>query len=473
MGLAAGSKGSIIVLGMQDGSAESLHRLEEALAARARWLETTRLPQLKDLLGSYRSLFASISGTLLRKGLLREDQYHYAERVSEVAAPPDSTLSETGDSAELSNRMVSYGRQLDFLVDGMPFTLASLDLPTVRRIASVMAFVDWDGFGETSHSPTTRALARLVTKVRLSKDTLSSRVLNESQSQIEKIHRVIQERLVELESWHRESWKGEVRAKVLPHVASHAHGAGADRAATVLAVRKVFELSFPNGTWHPHLVQEILAEDYGPGSAERMEKLIASLAVPIPETAKSENVLDGRAELMQAVRSVCASAADLSRCDSILQENEHALEKRHLTLSQRVRRWLQKSLGRLDDRFYDVETAPASSDEGPKTETIDFLKFRSELKELNSVFAEINQKESPGQRRIDAMEEEELGSFLDWQVRQLRRLHRRMESLNALFQVRALHERRVTVRSIKLELLAIENCVIRAEEVSRGWAARA
>jgi hypothetical protein len=42
-----------------------------------------------------------------------------------------------------------------------------------------------------------------------------------------------------------------------------------------------------------------------------------------------------------------------------------------------------------------------------------------------------------------------------------------MEGLNALFQVRAVQERRSPARSIKLELLAIENATVRADKVRR------
>ena len=128
---------------MENESADFLNRLEEALALRARWLEGTRVPQLKDMVGSFRSLVDSIAGTLLKKGLLQEDQYHYEERVSAIAVPPDSALSESDDNAEVSNRIVSYRRQLEFLTDGMLFSLAALDLPTLKKLSAVVSFLDW------------------------------------------------------------------------------------------------------------------------------------------------------------------------------------------------------------------------------------------------------------------------------------------------------------------------------------------
>jgi len=456
---------------MESDSPDFFPRLEEAIALRATWLETTRIPMLKDLLGTYRSLFENIAGTLIKKGLLREDPYDYEGKLSEIVVPPDSALLETDNTVEVSRRIVAYRRQFDFLVDGSAFTLAAMDLPALKRISSLLSYLDWEGFGEASHSPTTRALARLMTKVRLSMDALSSRVLHESQTQIEKLSRDIRDRVAELEAWHREAWKAEVRANVLPRVLGSRTRTGEERTAKALAMRKAFEQVLPEGTWHPHLVQEILGEDQSPGSAERMEKLLTSLAVPQPATSKPEDVSRRRAELLNAVRNVGTAAEEIGECEMVLVENEHGVENRQLGFLQRVRRWFQKSLGRLDDRFYDIEYRQSPISE-VKTETIDFLRLVSEMHELRAVFAEITEASSPGNRRIEAMDEEQLCDFLDWQLHQLRPLHRRMEGLNGLFQVKAVHERGGTARSIKLELLAIENIMIRADAVRRESIAR-
>jgi hypothetical protein len=451
---------------MENGSPDFLSRIEEAVARRATWLEEIRIPQLKDMLGTYRSLFENVAGTLVKKGLLREDPYDYEGKVAAIVVPPDSALSDSDNTAEVSRRIVAYRRQLDFLLDSLQFTLASMDLSALKRISSLLSYIDWESFGETSHSPTTRALARLVTKVRLSMDALSSRVLHESQTQIEKLSRDIRERAAELEAWQRESWKAEVRAKVLPLVSPHRDRTGEERAAKILAIRKAFEQALPEGTWHPQLVQEIIGEDHSSGSGELKEKLIASLAIPKPVTAKPDNVPQRRIEILEAVQSVCGTAEDIGYCEAILVENEHALENRRLSFLQRVRRWFQKSFGRLDDRLYDIEY-PASPSADAKTESIDFLRFVSEMKELRAVLAEVSEAGSPGSLRIEKMGEEQLCDFLDWQLRQLRQIHRRMEGLNTMFQVKAVHDRGGSARSIKLELLAIENCMNRADAVRR------
>ena len=146
--------------------------------------------------------------------------------------------------------------------------------------------------------------------------------------------------------------------------------------------------------------------------------------------------------------------------------NEHALVSRRFSVFQRIRRWVRKRLGRLNDRSYDIEYRPTPTAEA-KAEPIDFLQFISEMRELKGVLAEIADQGSAGYCRTMAMDEEQLCDFLDWQLRQLRPLHRRMEALNAVFQVKVVDAGGGTARSIKLELLAIENAMIRADAIYR------
>ena len=451
---------------MENDAKDFLRRLEEAIALRGKWLETVRIPLLKDAIGTYRSLFESIAEALLKKALLREDPYANDGTVHAIVAPPDSALSESGDETEVGRRIAAYRRQLEFLLNGLPSTLASMDLVALKGITSLLSYVDWEGFGERSHSPTTRTLARLVNTVRLSKDALSSRAMQETQEQIGKLAREIRERVAELEAWHRESWKAEVRARVLPLASAHAPKTGEERTAKALLIKKAFEKALPEGTWHPQLVQEILGEDQPPGSAERLEKLLVSLAVPRPVVSKPDDARRRRTALLEAVRGVCSAAQEIAQCEEALEENERAVENRRLGIFQRIKQWFQKRMGRLPNPVYDIEYRPSSTSE-MKTESIDFLRFISEMKEMKEVLREITVAGSPGHRRIDGMEEVDLCDFFGWLLRQLRQLHRRMEGLNALFQVQALRDHGGTARSIKLELLAIENGIIRADAVRR------
>jgi hypothetical protein len=118
-----------------EGSGDFLPRLVEAIAKRGAWIEALEIPRLSESLRSFHSLFESIVGMLIRKGLLREDPYNYDQTVTELSVPPDSPLPEIENTEELSYRLAAYRRQLEFLATGCRLTLAALDLALLKKIS--------------------------------------------------------------------------------------------------------------------------------------------------------------------------------------------------------------------------------------------------------------------------------------------------------------------------------------------------
>jgi len=451
---------------MGDVIGDFLPRLEAALAARGRWLETTRLMPLRDALRTYRALFETITGTLVKKGLLREDPYEYDGNAKGALTPPDTLIPEATEADELRIRVSAYRRQLDLMVLGFPTSLSATDLPAVRRMSAIISYVDWDGYGEASRSYTTRALARLTSRVRISTDALSARVISESHSQVEKLMPQVRSQVAELEAWYREAWKADVRAKVLPRKALAGPTATGGSEEELLSFKRAFDQCLPEGTWHPELAQEILAEETAEDAPIRKEKLLLSLVVPKAPVAAAAVPLDRRPELLEAIRGLCKVNEEMGRAETVLIANERALETYSLTFFQRIRRWFRKSVGTIDHRYYEIEVKRTPTSE-PRTEAIDFLKFAAEMRDVAGMLVETLDESNPESRRIQEKTQEQLGDFLDWQLHHVRRVYRRMEGLNALFQVRAVQERRSPARSIKLELLAVENAMVRADKARR------
>ncbi|HYW81628.1 MAG TPA: hypothetical protein VFB30_00115, partial [Spirochaetia bacterium] len=366
---------------MGDATGDFLPRLEAALAGRGRWLETTRLIPLRDAFRTYRNLFETITGTLVKKGLLREDPYEYDGNAKGALTPPDTAIPEATQADELSIRVSAYRRQLELVVLGFPASLAASDLTGVRRMAAIISYIDWDGYGEASRSYTTRALARLTSQVRISTDALSARVISESHSQVEKLMPQLRTQVAELESWYREAWKADVRAKVLAQKAPAGPTARGDSEAELLSLERAFDQLVPEGTWHPELAQEILSEESAEDAPARKDKLLMVLAIPKAPAAAAAVPLDRRPELLEAIRGLCKLSEELGRAEAVLLANERALEKFSLTFFQRIRRWFRKSVGTIEHRYYEIEVKRNPTSE-PRAESIDFLKFAAEMRDV-------------------------------------------------------------------------------------------
>ena len=99
----------------------------------------------------------------------------------------------------------------------------------------------------------------------------------------------------------------------------------------------------------------------------------------------------------------------------------------------------------------------------PKTETIDFPAFIGESHKKSSLMAALASGKGPAYRKLDSTSEDLLANFLDKQLNELLLIHRRLASLNTLFQARAAQEKKTT-RGIKIELLTIKNAIVKANQ---------
>jgi hypothetical protein len=443
-----------------EGSAGFLQQLGSALDSRAQWLQSSQIPQLKEALSSYQALFEGAMAMLIRKGLLREDPYNYDQAFTEIVIPKDDPLPDFENSDEVSYRLAAFRRQLKYVSSEITLELQTLGLARLKKISALLSYINWLEFGEGSTSPTTRAFARAFMKVRMGSDTMASQILKDCEVQIVKIIHQVRGLVAELVAYHRESWKSDLRRKVLSQVPLATGEARMRRDEAARAIRKGFSQWMSGKPWYPALAEEILEEELAEDGPARRQKVLASMAVAEPKKEESAP-LDGKAILSEATRLIARPHEELATAIAILEENERLLLDSHGTGGG----WLKRLLGvgaekGVASRSYKVQYAEPGVP-APKTETIDFPSFIPEVQKKSSLFAALSSATSPAFRRLAATGEAQLAAFIDKQLNELLLIHRRLGSLNTLFQARAMQEKK-TARGIKIELLTIKNCIVKA-----------
>jgi hypothetical protein len=444
-----------------EGSAGFLQQLGSALDARAQWLESEQIPQLKDALASYQALFEGAMAMLIRKGLLREDPYNYEQAFTEIVIPKDDVLPDFENSDEVSYRLAAFRRQLKYVSSEIALELQSLGLARLKKISALLTYINWLEFGEGSTSPTTRAFARAFMKVRMGSDTMASQILKDCEMQIVKTLHQIRGYVAELIAFHRESWKAELRRRVLSQLTIPGPEVKGRREELSRAVRKGFSQSMAGKPWYPALAEEVQEEELAEDGAARKQKILASLAVADTKEEESAAPADGKAILAEAARLIARPHEELATAAAILEENERLL------LDSRGAQggWLKRLLGGSGEKTTAARTYKVQYSEPgvptPKTETIDFPAFLPEVQKKSSLFAALSTTGSPAFRRLAATGEAQMAAFIDKQLNELLLIHRRLASLNTLFQARAMQEKK-TARGIKIELLTIKNCIVKA-----------
>jgi hypothetical protein len=444
-----------------EGPASYLEELASALEKRADWLETIQIPQLKDALTSYQAMFEGAMAMLIRKGLLREDPYNYEQAFTEIVIPKDEPLPDFENSDEVSYRLASFRRQLKYVSSEITLELQSLGLARLKKISALMAYINWLEFGEGSTSPTTRAFARAFMKVRMGSDSMASQILKDCEVQIVKLIHQIRTLVAELIAFHRESWKAELRRKVLSQISLATAEDKMRKEEALRSIRKGFSQWMAGKPWYPALAEEILDEELGADGAARRQKVLATLAVADLRKNEATAAPEGRTILMEATRILARPHEELATAIAILEENERLLQDSRGTGGG----WLKRILGvgaapQTASRAYKVQYSDPG-DPVAKTEIIDFPAFLPAVQKKSSLLAALSSGAGPAVRRLAGTGEAQLASFLDKQLNEMLVIHRRLGSLNTLFQARAAQEKKST-RGIKIELLTIRNSIVKA-----------
>lgn len=446
-----------------EGSGEFLQQLTEALSARSRWLEGTQIPRLKELLLTYQSMFESIMSMLIKKGLLREDPYHYEQDPTDITVPSDAPLADFENADETSYRLAAFRRQLKFVTE-LDLNLGGLKLARLKKLSALLSYVNWTELGESSSSPTTRAFARAFMKVVLGGDGMAAQILKDHEGQIARAFRESRGVIADIASYHRESWKAELRRAVLPFVSLEPAAQGR-REEILRAMRKVSGKEMQGLPWYPALAQELVAEEVESDSASRKGRLLASLAIPEPvPVQKTVEQREGKPILMEAVRILARPHEELITAVESLSETERLFQGRGGGLGNALRRLFGLSPKQnTDTHTYEIQfSEPVTG--ATRAEKVSFPQFAEEARKKATLLAAIAAGSGPAYKRLEKTAETPLAAFLDKQLNELLLIHRRLAGFNTLFQARASQAGRQGVRGIKLELLAIRNSLVKANQ---------
>jgi hypothetical protein len=450
-----------------------LQQLTDALAKRKQWLEESQIPRLKEVFRSYQIQFESAMGTLIRKGLLRQDPYNYEQSITDITVPADTPLPEFESADETSYRLAAFQRQLNYVIADQDFSLGALKIARLKKLSALLSYINWLEFGENSSSPTTRAFARVFMKVRLGPDAMSAQILKDQETQIIKTFNEGRSIIADLVTWHRESWKADVRKVLLPRFALEPAEGMAKKEEILRTMRKEFAKDMEGRPWYPALAQEILVEEMEIDAASRKAKLLTSLVVPEPMPAEKEGGRDAKLMLLEAVRILSRPHEELITAVESLSESERVLQPREGGLGVALRRLFGRApREKPDAHTYEIQySEPAAGT--PRTEKVNFPRFADEARKKATLLAAIAAGSGPGYKRLVKTGETALAAFLDKQLNELLLIHRRLASFNSLFQARAAEAGKQGIRGIKLELLAVRNAIVKANQRRHEYGERA
>ena len=457
---------------MEDSAAYS-DRLEQALAAKTERMDSTELKQLKDDFKLYQSAYQAIYNVLLKKGLISEDPYKYDLKISEVTTPSESPFAESDKLDQMCIRLSQFESYLDFLNNYYQFSVEFLTMGRVKRLASLTKYFAFTQFTENSQHMNTRYFAEIVGLVKKGTVPLSTGIINEGLLQLDKASRKIFQTLKDLTLLHRERYKLEVRRQAtngmkLEHdyVVTHQDD----------AVRKVRQKMSETGIeqpFYPELVAEVLKEDFGSDGDSLRDDVMKRLQVTVEKSQDKSAERNFKAVLIDGTRVIIGVGFQLEDAVRKLEENQALLESMDKSFMTKVKRALREMMGKKREHVvHEVEYLdPVSSER--KNESIDFSAFCSEATKRAQSLVGMVSKSSPSYKRMEGSSEDLVYKFLSKSIEELQSYHRKLSALDEFFQGAVEDpELKGRIRSVKIELGALKNAIIKANQKRHEYIAQ-
>jgi hypothetical protein len=451
------------IISVMAETADYVKSLTEALNARADWLEKTELPKLKEEFRLYHTGFASLYNLYLRKGLIHEDPYKQEAKIGELEVPNSAPFSEAEKLDQMTRRLANYDNQLDFLVNFYQFSPEFLTLDRIKRIVGLVKYIDWQHLTPDSQSPVTRAVSEMTNQIKLGTEPLTMSVISESLLHLNKSFNPIMGYLKNLTDYQRESYKLELRdvLAVMPQ----------SDAANIGAVKKKFQQTKPGRPFYPDLVDEVIKEDYSKDGPALREDVLKKLAFVENKPKKEKAPISFKSILIDGIYGLGGTANTLTEIAGKLDENQVLLEHKKKTFGEMVKKLIQQLFNREPDPIiYNVEYMdPVKAVR--VTERVHYQNFREDIDRKIKTLAPMSARANVA-GRLEAIEEEQLVSFLERNVRDLQSMHKTLTALDEFFKSEVDKEDREKVRGIKPELATIKNAIVRANSKRHEYSAQ-
>ena len=454
-----------------EGNTQFTEKLEQALERYRVHLDQSVLPKIKTKFETYYGTYQNLYNVLMRKSMIKEDPYKEEHKISEIEPIADSEVAEMEKTDQIGLRLSKFDTQLSFLLNYYQFSVEFLTLSRIKLLAGLTKFINWENVAATSIHVNTRLLAELLGKVRGGSDTFSIQVLNNAQGQLASNGNDIVKALKGLTQYHRERYKLEVRKAVIEMLDMNPQSIVADKEPALAQIKKRFATSMQGMPYYGELISEILDEDYGVNNTASQNEVLKRLAITREQSKKKKQV-DFRSILLESIRLLSASGKPVERAVAKLNESSNIIEEHRKRLDSPFRRWLYRVLGRgKDARVYNVEIIDPATAVAKDLE-VDYDELSQKAAQTGRLITTYGGKTGPGFSRLNSMDEDSLYALLERNIKEIQNIVRLLPALQTYFQDEMDKDQRGKLRGIKLEINAIRNAIVKANQRRHEYVSR-
>ena len=437
--------------------------LDEALKARAEWLEKSELPKLKENFRACHTGFASLYNLYLKKGLINEDPYKHETKTVELEIPSASPFSDSDKFDQLTQRLASYDNQLDYLVNFYQYSVEFLTLDRIKRIVALVKYIDWVHLSPDSHSPVTKAVWEMTNQIKSGSDSLTMSVISESLSNLNKSFNPIMGYLKLLADYQRETYKLDLR-----DITGNMSPA---EAANLPQIKKKFSQAKPGVPFYSELAEELIKEDYSKEGPDLRNSALKKLQIPETKPKAVKAPVSFKNILIEGIQGLGGTTATFIDILAKLDENQTTLSNQKQGFMQKFKKLMRQVFNiEPEPIIYEIEYIDPIKGVSVR-EKVNFNSFRNDLERKIRTLSPMASRSSAG-ARLDSMQEEQLVCFLERNIREVQSLHKTLSALDEFFKAEVEKASRDKIKGIKPELGTIKNAILRANSKRHEYSAQ-
>lgn len=446
--------------------------LFQAILERQQMFDSWLLPKLQEEYRITQSAAQTIYTILLKKGIIHDEPYKYDGKASDIDIPDDSGFTDSEKASAIAQRLAQYEGMLDFVNNYYKFTCDFLTTDRINKLVALGRTFSWESFSNMSNRPNTRGLAELINNVRNGSEPLSISILNDALTQLGKSSISITKQLKSLTDFHRERYKTAVRKLVMPSVIIDPASLSAGTGAAIREIKKSFAINMKGQPFYTELIEEILKENWSPEHPVLQQQLLASLAITKQAGGKGPQNESFKPVLMDGIRTLGSVTPQLDEIIAKLTENSSIIASMDRSFISRLAQILRKAFHRPEnEKPISINTMDAVT-QTSKHENILFSAYIDELKKKSRVYATFTIRTSAPYLKLEAMEEQQILDYLTRQVAELSNALKQAAGLDEYFKQAATPEVRDRIRGVKVELAAIRNSLVKANQYRAEYASQ-
>ena len=437
--------------------------LETAIAEKTENLNAKVLPGVLSNFQLLHTCVKNMYTMLVQRALIKPDPYKLEKKITEIVLPDESTYMENERSIVMGTRFSDYESMLEFVCTYYKFSTDRLDLAQTKRLLDLATCIDWRAFSINSSKVNTRGLATLVNEAHVHAPQMVLSLISDSLNKSSTAVSAIYSGLTDLVNFKRESYKFEVRKKVLENPAFDKTTLSS-YSAEVAEIKRLFPKLLGKKQYYGELIQEIAKEDCSPEKEQFRQQALSRLRVTEKTVREVKQKVNTRAMRLDTVLSLSALAPQYEQVIAKIDSNHAVLISEHNGFFDKLKRALRQAFNlKAAQEEYELVIVNQKN-EARTTKKIEYNTFLALLVRKQQFLQSFADTQGDEFRKIAAAAEETVLGFVNRQLADNWEILLQLNALDEYFKSQVAAADKDKIKGMKMELVTMKNTLVKTNQ---------